>query len=69
MAEKQPKVKTHKGAKKRFKITANGKALFARKGRRHILVTKSAKRKRSLRKTGVADGIMARTIRKMLPYA
>ena len=64
------KVKTHKGAKKRFKVTAKGKVLFARAGRRHLLTkSKSAKRKRSLRAAGVAEGVAADTIIKMMPYS
>lgn len=63
------KVKTHKGAKKRFKVTAKGKVLFAKKGRRHILTSKSSKRKRNLRKTGVAEGTLAANVRELLPYA
>jgi large subunit ribosomal protein L35 len=64
-----PKIKTHKGAKKRFKITSTGKVLFAKKGRRHILTSKSAKRKRNLRKTGVVEGTTAANIRALLPYS
>ena len=63
------KVKTHKGAKKRFKISAKGKVLFAKKGRRHILTSKSTKRKRSLRKTGVIEGTWAANVKELLPYA
>lgn len=63
-----PKMKTHKGAKKRFKISGGGKALFAKKGRRHLLTSKSRKRKRGLRVTGVIEGTQAATIRLMLPY-
>ncbi len=64
-----PKVKTHKGAKKRFKVTSGGKVLFSKKGRRHILTSKSAKRKRQLRNTGVAEGVLAANIKELLPYA
>jgi large subunit ribosomal protein L35 len=63
-----PKLKTHKGAKKRFKVTPTGKILFAKKGRRHILTCKSAKRKRNLRKTGVVEGTLAANVRALLPY-
>ena len=63
------KVKTHKGAKKRFKVSGTGKVLFAKKGRRHILTSKSTKRKRNLRKTGVVEGTLAANIRELLPYA
>lgn len=64
-----PKLKTHKGAKKRFKVTANGKVLFSKKNRRHILTKKSSKRKRQLRSTGVATGTLAENIIKILPYS
>lgn len=63
------KMKTHKGAKKRFKVTAKGKVLFAKKGRRHLLTSKSAKRKRGLRATGVAEGVLAANVKALLPYA
>ncbi|MCX7712936.1 MAG: 50S ribosomal protein L35 [Chthoniobacterales bacterium] len=42
--------KTRKGVAKRFKITASGKILRNHGGRRHLLVSKSAKRKRRLAK-------------------
>jgi len=43
-----PKIKTHKGAAKRFKITGSGKILRAKAYKSHILTKKSAKRKRRL---------------------
>ena len=64
-----PKLKTHKGAKKRFKVTGNGKVLYAKKNRRHILTKKTTKRKRQLRKTGVAEGTLANNIKACMPYA
>ena len=45
-----PKHKTHKGAAKRFKLTASGKIRRKKAFKSHILEKKSAKRKRSLRK-------------------
>jgi large subunit ribosomal protein L35 len=45
-----PKMKTHKGAKKRFSITASGKVRRMRAFKSHILTKKSAKRKRRLRR-------------------
>ena len=52
-----PKQKTHKGAAKRFKVTANGKIKRKKAFGRHILTKKSRKRKRSLRKSAlVSDG-------------
>ena len=46
-----PKLKTHTGAKKRFKLTKNGKVKRAKAYKSHILNKKSTKRKRNLRKT------------------
>jgi large subunit ribosomal protein L35 len=45
-----PKMKTHKGAKKRFKITGSGKVKRMRAFKSHILTKKTSKRKRRLRK-------------------
>ncbi|MFI5460851.1 MAG: 50S ribosomal protein L35 [Isosphaerales bacterium] len=46
-----PKLKTHKGMKKRFKITATGKVLHKRCGSSHLMSHKSGKRVRRMRKT------------------
>jgi large subunit ribosomal protein L35 len=46
MDDRMPKMKTHSGAKKRFKITANGKVRARHAGKTHILQKKSAKRRR-----------------------
>ncbi|MFM8496971.1 MAG: 50S ribosomal protein L35 [Planctomycetia bacterium] len=48
-----PKQKTHKGVKKRFRATANGKVKHRRAGTSHLQVRLTAKRKRDLRGTGV----------------
>jgi large subunit ribosomal protein L35 len=45
-----PKMKTHKGAKKRFKLTASGKVKRFKAYKSHILTKKSSKRKRNLRR-------------------
>ena len=45
-----PKMKTHRGAAKRFKLTGTGKLKRAKAFKSHILTKKSAKRKRNLRK-------------------
>lgn len=45
-----PKMKSHSGAQKRFKKTANGKIMRKKAGKSHILTKKSPKRKRHLRK-------------------
>ncbi len=50
---RRPKgIKTKKSFAKRFKITATGKVLRSKAGKRHLLQTKSAKRRRSLRGAG-----------------
>lgn len=45
-----PKMKTHSGAKKRFRLTGSGRIKCKRSGMRHILTKMSTKRKRNLRK-------------------
>jgi large subunit ribosomal protein L35 len=57
-----PKQKTHKGMKKRFKITASGKAKHRTANRGHILGKKSGNRKRRLRGDSVVEGPEARKI-------
>lgn len=63
-----PKMKTHSGAKKRFKITKNGKIKMSKKNRRHILTKKTSKRKRQLRAGGYVDESNAVAIKALLPY-
>ena len=64
-----PKVKTHSGAKKRFKKTASGKFKRAKAFKSHILTKKAAGRKRGLaQSTTVSKSDMGR-VREMLPYA
>lgn len=57
-----PKQKTHKGMKKRFKVTASGKVKHRKAFRGHILGKKSGKRKRHLRQDGVMDGAEAEKV-------
>ena len=63
-----PKIKTHRGAAKRFKKTGTGKIKRNKAYRRHILTKKSPKTKRSLRKAAVAADSNAKVIKKLLPY-
>lgn len=63
-----PKIKTHSGAKKRFKLTKTGKVKRAHAFKSHILNKKTTKRKRNLRKTTVADVTNVAAIKKMVPY-
>ena len=62
------KLKTHRGAKKRFKITANGKILRMHSGKRHILGTKAPKRMRKLKKLTKVNDRDVPAVRQMLPY-
>ena len=62
------KLKTHRGAAKRFKITAGGKIKRSHAGKRHILGTKAPGRMRKLKKlTLVSKADMLKT-KQMLPY-
>ncbi|MBW1982356.1 MAG: 50S ribosomal protein L35 [Deltaproteobacteria bacterium] len=64
-----PKLKTNRGAAKRFKITGRGKFLRSKAYKNHILTKKGPKRKRNLRKRGTIDPSNMRGIRQLLPYA
>ncbi len=66
---KKLKLKTHRGAAKRFKVTATGKILRMHSGKRHLLGTKPAKRMRHLKKLTQIHPADARNVRQMLPYA
>ena len=63
-----PKLKTHSGAKKRFKLTKNGKVKRNRAYRRHILTKKPTKRTRNLRKAAYLTTTEGRTMKKLIPY-
>jgi large subunit ribosomal protein L35 len=63
-----PKIKTHKGAAKRFRITATGKVLRMRGQKSHILEKKSAKRKRLYASPQKVTAAYAKTIRRAAPY-
>ena len=62
------KLKTHKGAAKRFKLTGTGKIKRAKAFSSHILTKKSTKRKRGLRLAEMVDSANYKGIRKILPY-
>ncbi|MCP2520641.1 50S ribosomal protein L35 [SCandidatus Aminicenantes bacterium Aminicenantia_JdfR_composite] len=63
-----PKLKTHKGAKKRFKVTATGKIMRRHAYRSHLLAKKSSKRKRRLEKEAIINSCDKSRIKQMLPY-
>ncbi len=64
-----PKIKTHRGAAKRFKVTGSGKFKMTKSFRRHILTSKTAKRKRQLRRPEYVDQANVSSLKKLLPYA
>ena len=63
-----PKLKTHRGAAKRFKKTGTGKVVRSSAFKRHILTSKTTKRKRQLRKDSVTSPADANRLAAMLPY-
>ncbi|HYL47459.1 MAG TPA: 50S ribosomal protein L35 [Candidatus Limnocylindrales bacterium] len=65
---KKMKLKTHRGAAKRFKISATGKLMRHRSGKRHFTGTKSASRMRILRKAVEVSPADAPKVRRALPY-
>ncbi len=63
-----PKIKTHSGASKRFRLTASGKVKRAKAYKSHILTKKTSKRKRGLRKTAYASPANEANIKLLIPY-
>ena len=61
-----PKMKTHRGAAKRFKRTGTGKISRMRKGKQHILTKKTTKRKRRLRRSAEVTGKLGRRVKQLL---
>jgi len=61
--------KTRKAVAKRFKITGTGKVLRSQASRRHLLQSKSAKRKRQLAKSVLVDKTDMARIKENMPYA
>lgn len=63
-----PKLKTHKGAAKRFRLTATGKVKRGHSHARHILTKKTAKRKRNLDIDVLVSEADEAGVKRMLPY-
>jgi large subunit ribosomal protein L35 len=63
------KLKTHRGAKKRFKVTATGKILRMHSGKRHLLGTKAPGRMRKLKKLTLVNAADRLNVKLLLPYA
>ncbi len=65
---KKLKLKTKRGAAKRFKVTGSGKIMRAHAGKRHLLGTKPSKRTRRLGKNVALKAADMSEARRMLPY-
>ena len=63
-----PKIKTNRGAAKRFKTTGTGKIVRNKAFSSHILTKKTSKRKRNLRKSGLVDATNKKHISRLIPY-
>ena len=63
-----PKIRTHKGTKKRFRVTSTGKVMRRKAFRSHLLEHKSAKRKRQYRKQHEVAPADRHTIIRLAPY-
>jgi large subunit ribosomal protein L35 len=63
-----PKLKTHRGAAKRFTVTSKGKIKRSKAYASHILTKKTTKRKRALRKSALVDSANFREIKRLIPY-
>ena len=63
-----PKMKTHRGARKRFSRTARGRFRRQRTGLSHLLAKKPGRRKRRLRRAALVSGSDERRLRRLLPY-
>ncbi|MGL4307638.1 MAG: 50S ribosomal protein L35 [Cetobacterium sp.] len=63
-----PKMKTHRGARKRIKITGTGKFVVKHSGKSHILTKKTRKRKNNLRKDMVVGVTLEKHMKALLPY-
>ncbi|MDD5132337.1 MAG: 50S ribosomal protein L35 [bacterium] len=64
-----PKIRSHSGAKKRFRVTATGKVRYKKSHARHILTKKKTKKLRTLRKSGTLNLTDSKMVKKLLPYA
>jgi large subunit ribosomal protein L35 len=63
-----PKIKTHRGAAKRFNKTGTGKVTHAKAFKQHILTSKTTKRRRDLRGTTVVSAADTPRVARMIPY-
>lgn len=64
-----PKLKTHRGAKKRFTVTGTGKIKRRKANASHILTKKTTKRKRNLRQATLVSKEETKRVKELLPYS
>jgi large subunit ribosomal protein L35 len=65
-----PKLKSHSGAKKRFRVTGSGKVMHQTQGRRHLLIGMSSNRRRRFRlDNALGSDKQSKAIKALLPYA
>jgi large subunit ribosomal protein L35 len=63
-----PKIKTHRGAAKRFKATGSGRLKHKRPFHSHILTSKTTKRKRHQRQAALMSPTELKSLKRLLPY-
>ena len=63
-----PKMKTNRGAAKRFKTTGTGKIVYSKSHASHIMTKKTTKRKRALRKSNIIDRSNHAQVKRLIPY-
>jgi large subunit ribosomal protein L35 len=63
-----PKIKTNRGAAKRFKTTGKGKIVRNKAFSNHILTKKTTKRKRKLRRSSIVDSANKKNVQRLIPY-
>jgi large subunit ribosomal protein L35 len=63
-----PKMKTHSGAKKRFKVTVSGKVKYKKSGQRHLMTGDSSNQNRKSRKASIISNADIKTMKKIMPY-
>lgn len=68
-SKQMPKIKTNRGAAKRFRRTGNGGFKCGQSHKRHILTKKTTKRKRQLRKPAAVHASDVRMVARMMPYS
>lgn len=64
-----PKMKTHSGSKKRFKVTGKGKVKYKKSGQRHLLTGDSGNQNRKSRKAVIVADSDMKTMKKFMPYS